>query len=112
MDRIGGWNAKGASPVGGAPAIAEKVAQANKQHIIYEMSASFSGTPGSPVALSIVCPDVSPNVVLWDGYVGGASPSEITFPAGICGPIGGGIEAVLAGSGSLVGKVNLHGNTR
>lgn len=112
MDRIGGWNAKGSSPAGGAPAVALKTAVTGKQHVVYSMSASFSGTPGSPVAVSIVCPDVSPNVVLWDGYVGGANPPEITFPAGLCAPIGGGIEAVLAGSGSLTGKVNLHGNTR
>lgn len=107
---IGGWNVVGVSTAN-APAVAQKPAKANFQHIIYGISGFFSVAPAALVPCVIVCPDVSPNLVLWAGVI---QPGiGFTFPAGICGPKGGSVEAVLgAGGGSLVGTVNLHGITR
>lgn len=111
MDRIGGWSVSASAT--GLPAIAHKAAQANKQHVIYSLSASFSAAPSAPVLVSLVLPDVSPNTVIWQDYLPLTNaPFERNFPAGICIPIGQAVDAVLLANGSLVGKVNLHGNTR
>lgn len=107
-DRIGGWVAHGENT--GAVTNAGKVAKAGYQHVIYGIDASFSATPGSPVLLTIYDTDVSPNPVLWSGYV--LAEFVRTFPAGLCVTPGHGFLAQLAASGSLVGKLNIDGATR
>jgi hypothetical protein len=111
VDRIGGWNVT-ATSVGGLPAVAERPAEANKQHVVYGVSAQFSAAPAAPVALQIINPDVSPNTVYWQGLVPITNDLSEIFLAGICIETGASVAAVLSGNGSLVGKVNLHGNTR
>ena len=112
MDRIGGWNV----PASGThvPLTAAKTAQAGKQHVIYAVQATFSTAPAAGVLCQIVDPDVSPNLVLWDGYLGGSTtPPEKTFPAGLCAPMGHSVVAELADPGSgVTAKLSLHGNTR
>ncbi len=111
VDRIGGWIAK-ATSAAGAPVMAQRAAEPNKQHVIYGLSANFSAAPSVPVQLQIINPDVSPNTVYWDGYAPVSNDLDIEFLAGICIEIGASVAAVLGGNGSLVSKVNLHGNTR
>ncbi len=111
MAQIGGWNVLGSAT--NLPAIAEKVGVAAKQHIIYRLDASFSAAPAAPVLVSLVCPDVSPNTVLWSGYVSTATPWPITFSEGLPVPAGQGVEVVLgAGGSAVIGRVNLFGTTR
>ncbi len=106
---IGGWSVTASKT--NAPAVAEKAGVAQRQHVIYGISASFSAAPAGPVLLQIIDPDLSPNTVLWEDYV--STPIDRTFPAGICALIGHGIEVVLgAGGSAVVGKANIHGNTR
>ena len=61
--------------------------------------------------LQITNPDVSPNTVIFSGYVPITNNGDIQFPAGVAMPIGAGVDAVLAGNGSLVGRVSIHGKT-
>lgn len=107
-DRIGGWNTTATAT--NAIAIAAKGAVAGKQHVVKAVSASFSAAPAAPVLLQIVDPDVSPNIVLWEGYV--SQPNGWTFPNGISVTPGHNVIAILlAGGSALLGKVNLHGFT-
>jgi hypothetical protein len=108
-DRIGGWNVRASASNG--IATAAKGGDANKQHVVYSVSASFSAAPSAPVLCQIVDPDVSPNTVLWEDYV--SAPVVAAFPAGITVPVGHNVEAILgAGGSTIVGKVNLHGASR
>lgn len=111
VDRIGGWN-ETATSVAGLPAVALRKAEVNKQHIIYGVSAQFSAAPALPVLLAIVDPDISPNRVYWQGEVPVTNNLSEIFLAGICIETGAAVAAVLSSNGSLLGTVNLHGNTR
>lgn len=106
---IGGWVARATAT--NAITIASKGAVANKQHIVYGVSASFSAAPAAPVLLQIVDPDISPNVVLWEGYI--STPWAPTFEGGLSvTPSHNVIAILLAGGSGITGKVNLHGETR
>lgn len=106
-----GWIVNGISPAGGAPAVAHKAAALNKQHIISAISGNFSAAPAAAVLVQITLPDVSPNTVLWSGYVPLGNDFERLFPDGIACPIGQAVDLVLAGNGALTGRVSLHGKT-
>lgn len=110
VDRIGGWSVTASKT--GNPAVAEKVAQVNKQHVIYGISCSFSAAPSAPVLVQLINPDVSPNTVLWQDYIAVGNAYEKLFLAGICMPIGASASLVLGANGSLVGLASMHGNTR
>ena len=108
--RNAGWNVPAAS-VAGLPAVAQKAAEANKQHIVYGVSAQFSAAPSAAVLLTIIDPDVSPNTVYWQGLVPVTNDLSETFPGGIAIRESASVAAVLSANGSLVGRVNLHGVT-
>lgn len=105
-----GWIVNGISPAG-LPAVAHKPAEANKQHIIFAVFANFSAAPAAAVLLQLVNPDVSPNEIYYSGYVPITNTGDIQFSQGVPMPIGAAVDAVLAGNGSLVGRVSLHGKT-
>lgn len=112
MSNIGGWIARGSSGAGGAPATAHRPGQANKQHIIYSIDANFSAAPAAAVLVQLTNPDVSPNTIIWEGYLPITNGFSRDFAAGISCPIGASVDAVVAGNGSLTAKINMHGITR
>ncbi len=105
-----GWIVSGVSPAGG-PAVALKPGAPNKQHVIFGISGNFSAVPSAAVLLTLINPDVSPNTVLFTGYIPVTNGRDIQFSQGITMPIGASVAAVLAGNGSLFGSVSIHGKT-
>lgn len=110
-DRIGGgWTQPGSSLPNTAFAVTRPPPASGKQHVLSGMSISFNGTPSTPVEVMVIDPDVSPNTLLWDGYVG--QSRDVEFPGGIHVPPGHQVAvAVAAGGGSLICIATLYGQT-
>ncbi len=88
--------------VQGGAAAAIRAAEADKQHIVYAVDASFSAT-GSDVL------QIKDGVtVIWQGHV--YDSREVTFPEGLPGSLGALVTAEL-GAGAGNASVNLHGKT-
>lgn len=107
--RVGGWVARGSAS--NAIATAAKAAPPNSagQHVIYSLDISFLAAPSAPVLWEIIAASTSPGTVLASGYSTGVRP--ITFPEGLCVPIGQAVAAILAAA-ETTGVLNLHGVTR
>lgn len=112
MAEQAGWNVNGISGAN-LPAVAHKAAVLNRQHIVFGISATFSAAPAAAVLVQLVLPDVSPNTVIWSGYIPLTNaPLFEDFPVGVTIPIGQAVDLVMnAGGGALVGRVNIHGKT-
>lgn len=101
-----GSNAVGVSAPN-SPVQTTQVCPNGKQLIVYGIGMSFNGTPGTPVLAQLVDPDVSPNPVLWEGYVGQAR--DVTFEAGQAIPPGHAAALQLgAGGAALIGVATIH----
>ena len=87
-----------------ATATAAKAADASKQHIVKQLSASFSASTTALLQLK------DGNTPVWEGYV--VDSAVIEFSEGIAITFGNACSAVLAAGGAgVVGKVNMHGIT-
>lgn len=109
-----GWNVTGAG-VANTPLNVEQVApkNVNGQHIVYGLSVSFSAAPAAGVLCQLLGPDVSPNVVYWEGYLSAAGMQGVDFPMGISiAQKSQVLLAVGAGGGSVKATANIHGITR
>lgn len=109
-----GWNVTGAG-IANTPLNVEQVApkNANGQHIVYGIDVGFSGTPAAAVLVQLVGPDVSPNVVYWEGYLAIAGTQHIEFSKGIS--IAARSQVLLAigaGGSGVKASGNIHGITR
>lgn len=111
MARIAGWNATGTSGQN-VPLQVTKAAASGKQHVVTGLDVSFSAAPAANVICSIVNASVSPNSVLWSGYLANNWPGKI-FSEGLAVTPGCSVEVQLAGAGgSVIAKVNLTGYTQ
>lgn len=86
-------------------ATATRAVEANKQHVIYSVDASFSALEATYRLLQIK----DGATIIWEGYV--TNFKEVPFPKGLSLTRGNLAQAVLA-AGASTGKVNLHGTTQ
>lgn len=114
MALASGWNVTGAGVAGGALNVEQTAPKnANGQHIVYGISVSFSAAPAAAVLCQLVGPDVSPNVVYWEGYLSAAGTQTMDFPMGISiAPKSQVLLAIGSGGGSVKAAGNIHGITR
>jgi hypothetical protein len=99
-----GWIEKASADNATATATHAAPTDDSKQHVITSVSASFATTRAKLLQLK------DGTTVIWEGYV--YDKDHITFPEGGVGiTVGAACSAVLAASGSGLGKVNLTGIT-
>lgn len=99
-----GWIARASAD--NALATATKAAVSGRQHIVYGVTASFSGAASNKL-LTIK----DGTTVVFQAYV--TSLASVQFPRGIAITPGAACSAELAasGAGATLGDVNLHGAT-
>ena len=109
MNRIAGWSVSSGVAGGGGQATAEKAGVTGKQHVVSGISMSYNGTPGTPAYAMLIEPDVTPNVIRWEGFV--AQARDVDFPDGIAITPGASVALVMAGSGGLTPVCSIQGVT-
>lgn len=106
MSSQAGWVAVDSKDNAAATAAKAAPTDTRKQHVVYEVDASYSATK------TLLLQIKDGTTVIWEGYV--YDQRHVSFPRGIAITIGAACSAVLAasGTGGVIGKVNLHGVTR
>lgn len=101
-----GWTVEGQAS--GAAATATKAANANRQFVLFSVSASCATTPAAPILLQIK----DGTTVIWEAYLTAGQSWTFGQP-GIAITPGAAASAVLAScGGSVAGKVNLGGQSQ